>query len=173
MTNSTTPAQPPAAIAALGDLAGQLLANPLTAGLVHGGTWSASMSLDPYVMVIRQVDADDPQAVLDAVAALVGGTFVAGHSLGDGQIWHELEMTWKGVRLELKLAAPGMSAEDALRDRVAELEQQLAATQQPEPPASDPVVDFAASVAAGHMSLPDWGPTPAAAVTKVETDGAV
>lgn len=119
--------QRPAVIAALNSFIDQLLADPVTAAVAHDGNWSAhSNGLGAYIMLIQHVHAEDPQAVLDTLASRFGGTFVPGGSLSGGRIWHELETTFEGVQLELKLAAPGMSAEDALRARVAELEQQLA-----------------------------------------------
>lgn len=117
----------PAAIAALNSLVDQLLADPITAQLPHCGNWSVrSYANDESITVIQHIASDDPQVVLDALAARLDATFTPGDTAGSGRVWHELDTTWDGVQLRLKLAAPGVSAEEQLRERVAELEAELA-----------------------------------------------
>lgn len=120
----------PAIITALNSLIDQLLANPVTAVLMPEGNWSIrNNGLGASITVLQHVHVDEPQRVLDVVASTFGGTFTVQGPANHGYVWHELETTWQGVRLEFKLAAPGLSAEDTLRARVAELESQLAAQQ--------------------------------------------
>ncbi|CAG6392731.1 hypothetical protein NMG29_06445 [Streptomyces cocklensis] len=134
--------QRPTVVAVFDAFIEELLADPVTAPLTHDANWSMrSSSLGSYIQVIQHVHAEDPQAVLSAVAWRFGGEFAVGGPASPGTVWHELETTWEGVQLTLKLAAPGMSAEDALRARVAELEQQLAAGTPPEPAAVRTLAD--------------------------------
>jgi hypothetical protein len=133
--------QRPAVIAALDSLVDTLLANPLTAPLAQDGNWSVhSNHLGAFIRLIQHVHSEAPETVLDAVRTTFGGDFTAGGSLSGGLIWHELATEWAGTKLDFSLAAPGMSAEEALRARVAELEQQLA-VQPTEPIAVRPLAD--------------------------------
>jgi len=125
---SEQPTERPAIIAAFDSLIDTLLADPLTAPLAHDGNWSMhSNGLGSFIRLIQHVHAADPQSVLDSVTATFGGELVPDGPAGEGQVWHKATTHWQGAQLDFTLAAPGLSAEETLRARVAELERQLVA----------------------------------------------
>ncbi|WP_435173251.1 hypothetical protein [Actinacidiphila sp. bgisy145] len=127
---SDQPTERPAVIAAFDSLIDTLLANPVLAPLAHDGNWTVhSNSLGAFIRLLQHVHAADPQSVLDSVTATFGGKLVPDGPAGEGQVWHKATTHWQGAQLDFTLAAPGLSTEETLRARVAELEQQLAAQQ--------------------------------------------
>lgn len=125
--------QRPAAFTALVALIDHLLSDPRTAHLAKGGIWGIQPGRHhrEQISLIQHIESDDPQAVLDYLSTTLGGTFAPDGPAGEAYIWNVMAIKWQGASVELKLAAPGLSAEEQLRARVAELEAELAARRTP------------------------------------------
>lgn len=111
--------QRPEVFTVLLDLVDYLLSDPRTAHLAEGGLWDVASK---KITLIDHVEGDDPQAVLEKLQRHLDGEFVAERPTGDGLVWHDLITDWQGIRVKLTLAAPGVSVEQQLRERIAELE---------------------------------------------------